>query len=77
MSARAFGMSDDPYEAARDEVYPYRALTPEERYSRFLDLMAFLEEIWRSLDSRKRAHYDQAQERLDDLGRWWERVPSR
>ncbi|MBI5210379.1 MAG: hypothetical protein HY927_10445 [Elusimicrobia bacterium] len=52
-------------------------MAPSERYRRFLDLMRFMDHIWKSLDPDKRAHYDLVQRRLDDPGRWWERVPAR
>lgn len=75
MNARDFGVTDDPYEAAIEDVEPYRRMTPEERYAKFIDLMAFLESIWMSLDPAKRAAADREIAKLDDPGRWWERVP--
>ena len=74
MRASDFGFSDDPDEAAREEVRPYVGLTPAERYARFLDFVAFYEEIRRSLDPELRARYERAR-RLDDPGPWWQRVP--
>ena len=41
-----------------------------------LCLMSFLEKIWKSLDPRKRAHYERVDDELNDPGRWWEHVPS-
>ncbi len=75
MNARDFGFPDDPYAAAEEDVKPYRGLSPRERYAAFLDLMSFLEKIWKSLDPRKRAHYERVDDELNDPGRWWERVP--
>lgn len=75
MRARDFGVSEDPDEAALEEVAPFRDLSPAERYLRFLDLVAFYETIWKSLDPGLRARYMLAQRELDDPGRWWERVP--
>ena len=77
MSAREFGMPDDPQLIAEEEVRPYLRLSPSERYARFLDLMSFLEQIWKSLPADKRERYAKANDRLDDPGRWWERVPAR
>ncbi len=56
---------------------PYVGLPPSERYARFLDLMSYLERIWRSLPAKRRRQYEEANDRLDDAGRWWERVPVR
>lgn len=75
MRAHDFGVVEDPYEAAEEEVRPYRGLSPCERYGRFLDLMGFLEGIWKSLPPERRARCDRARTDLDDPGRWWERVP--
>lgn len=77
MTSRDFGMPDDPRRTAADEVKPYLRLTPAERYARFLDLMAFLEGIWTSLPAARRERYSKANDRLDDPGRWWDRVPAR
>jgi len=77
VNARDFGVTDDPYQAAAEDVRPYRALTPRERYERFLDLMSFLEEIWRSLHPERRRLCERAGDALDDPGRWWQTVPSR
>ena len=77
MPASQFGMPDDPRRIASEEVRPYLRLSAAERYSRFLDLMAFLESIWNSLPAARRAKYAEANDRLDDPGRWWERVPAR
>jgi len=77
MLARDFGMTDDPQRMAVEEVLPYLRLSPLERYERFLDLMSFFERIWNSLPSDRRARYAEANDRLDDPGRWWERVPAR
>lgn len=77
MSARDFGMPDAPHLIAQEEVRPYLRLSPAERYDRFLDLMSFLEQIWNSLPPDRRARYELANDRLDDPGRWWERVPVR
>lgn len=76
MDARDFGLSIDPHDCAQEEVRPYLGLSPSERYRRFLDLMSFMESIWKSLDPLKRARYDRIQADLDDPGRWWERVPA-
>ncbi|MBI5243468.1 MAG: hypothetical protein HY922_07235 [Elusimicrobia bacterium] len=77
MDARDFGLTNDPYAEAEEDVRPYRALSPAERYSRLLDLMRFMDRIWGAIEPAKRAGYERAQDELDDPGRWWERVPSR
>jgi len=76
-SARDFGLSDDPFETAEGEVAPYRALSLPDRYARFLDLVATMERIWETMPPEKRRRSSLAADELDDLGRWWERVPSR
>lgn len=75
MTARDFGVTDDPDASAEEDVRPYLRLTPEQRYRKFLDLMLFMERVWGALPPAKRAHYDRVQARMDDPGRWWERVP--
>lgn len=77
VTGRDFGFSDDPFASADEDVKPYLGLTPAERYRRFLDLMSFMERIWRSIDPERRAHRDRVQEQLDDPGPWWERVKRR
>ena len=76
MNSRDFGVTDDPYEEAAEDVRPYVGLTPRERWMKFLDLMAFMERIWKSLDPQRRAQYERAYLSADDSGRWWERIPS-
>lgn len=76
MNAGDFGVTEDARLAAEEDARPYRGLAPAERYRRFLDLMRFMESILRSLDPGKRSRYDRVQTRLDDPGRWWERVPA-
>lgn len=75
MNARDFGVPDDPFAAALEDVEPYRGLSPRERYERFLDLMALLEQIWKSIEPERRRRYERINDQLDDPGRWWERVP--
>lgn len=74
--AKDFGVSEDPDDAALEDVLPYRDLTAAERYLKFLDLESFYETIWKSLDPELRARYELAQRELDHPGRWWERVGS-
>ena len=75
VTARDLGGTDDPWASAMDDVEPYRGLTPQERYQRFLDIVSFMERVFKSIDPDKRARYDRARMALDDPGRWWERVP--
>ncbi|MBI4677752.1 MAG: hypothetical protein HY748_09225 [Elusimicrobia bacterium] len=77
MNARDFGLSDDPQTCAEEDVRPYLGLSAAQRYGKFLDLMLFMERIWKSLDPVRRARYDRSQAEFDDPGRWWERVPRR
>lgn len=77
MSAREFGMPEDPRRVAEEEVRPYVGLSPSDRFARFLDLISFIERIWNSLPAERRTQYERANDRLDDPGRWWERVPVR
>lgn len=77
MNARDFGLTDDADLAAEEDVRPYRGLSPAQRYGRFLDLMSYVEQVWRSLEPSRRARYDRAQQELDDPGPWWTRVPAR
>ena len=75
MDARDFGSTLDPQQAAVEGVKPYLQSSPRERYQKFLDLMSFLEQIWKSIDPAKRAAYDRVNEELNDPGAWWTRVP--
>ncbi len=41
-----------------------------------LDLMGFLESVWKAVEPARRARYARANAVTDDPGRWWERVPN-
>ena len=75
VDARDFGFATDPWQQAEEDVRPYRQLSPQQRYACFIDLMALMERIWKSIDPERQARYASAQAKLDDPGRWWERVP--
>jgi hypothetical protein len=72
--AADFGYSDDPNESAIEDVRETRHLSPAERYKRFLQLIRFMESIWKSIDPERRKAYLRVEEELDDPGRWWERA---
>jgi hypothetical protein len=77
MKAADFGVTDDPYRQAQDDVAPYRGLTPQECWRRFIELTQFSEMLMRTRPVEEWKRLLQIHDALDNPGRWWERVPNR
>jgi hypothetical protein len=66
---------DDPFATARADVAPFAALTPQQRFAQFLDVLAFAEVALRRMPEPELLRKWRALDAVDDPGRWWERVP--
>lgn len=77
MDSLWFGISNDPYVQAEDDVAPYRRLSPRECWGHFVDLMRFTEVLMRTRPPEEWRRAFRVHDALDDPGRWWERIPAR
>lgn len=76
VDATTFGLTDDPYLQAAQEVAPYRHLSPQECWTHFVDLMKFTDVLMRARPAQEWPRWLKIHDGLDDAGRWWERVPA-
>ena len=66
---------EDPFRSAREDVAATLRLSPEECYAKFQALMAFTDVAMRAVPVEEWRRVWRLLVRLDDPGRWWERVP--
>lgn len=77
MNSRVFGVSDDPFDSAREDVASNLALSPRECYARFLDILDLSDHLMRTRPPEEWFRIWKTLDTLDNPGRWWDRVPPR